>query len=128
MPEGPTPPNGRPGTTKWLMQSLTQTPPELVRESTRCCAARSLLNMYSARGLGRALTKRTAASTSGTVMIGRSGPKISSCISGVSAPTSSRIVSSMNFSLASVLPPCTTVPCSIRLESRAKWPSETTRL
>ena len=55
-----------------------------------------------------------------TLMMGRTGPKISSCITGSVGLTSTKIVGSINLSFASAFPPTATVPLLIRLRRRLR--------
>ncbi len=58
-------------------------------------------------------------------MIGRTGPKISSRITGESGATSASTVGAMYFSARSWVPPVTVRPESRRPTTRSKWRSFT---
>ena len=55
-----------------------------------------------------------------TIMMGKIGPKISSCITGSLSMTSIKIVGSIYFSEESVLPPIATFPDFSKLLTRLK--------
>lgn len=123
-----------------MIVSLQHTPPDDVFAMIVLRSDSLSLKMYNANGLS--LERRRFMSASSTTalvastysefmnlmaskafptfMIGRTGPKISSCITGSVGLTSTRIVGSMNFSSESVLPPTATFPLFKKPATRLK--------
>jgi len=74
MPELPTPPNGRFPLTKCIMQSLTETPPELVEFKILFWKISLEPNTYRASGFGFELIYSITLLMSSYVIRGKIGP------------------------------------------------------
>lgn len=123
---------------KCMIVSLQHTPPDDVFAMIKLRSTSLSLKMYIANGLSlnenicqsctrfdcsatySVLMNLMASKAFPTVMTGRMGPKISSCITRSVGLTSTRIVGSMNFSSESVFPPTATVPFFKKFATRLR--------
>ena len=80
-----------------MMVSLMQPPPKPQREVTFLAAFLSEVKRYKARGLALELTVCMASSKELQVRMGRTGPKISSCIQASSQVILFKMVGSIRF-------------------------------
>ena len=78
-----------------MIAVFTQADPDDVRRRTLFAADLSFENTYKESGFSRAFTNEIAASTSGTGITGKIGPKISSCMTLALGSTPRRIVGGM---------------------------------